>query len=408
GSSGNLPFYYRVRTKKDSLLSPWENATPFPIYSACNNPALPVLSNAVGNSLNLSLGADDNSQTTTYSIYCVKDSMFLQSNGTLGASEIYQTLNTWGTLNVTGLMANTNYCFYAKAKNNNGDVRIAQSLPFSVFEPWSSNVLDTTAASPHNVWWSSDTSSSSPLQYYTTGGCSGGNVGFEGSNNNFWSSSLRSPAMNCTGLSQITFQFDLTNSFFSSHPNDKMTFSLWAPTLANPNGTFINALTVNGITGFTLPFDVARSCEMITVVYDLSLVSDKAEVLLYLNPVCGYNDANLFKVHMSNTSIGVGGISAACLETTQAVATGIEQSEDASLAIFPNPFKNNFAIQMNGDMKDATAQLYDETGRRLHQFNLPASQNFEVDAAGLSAGLYFLSITTADKKVLTKKLLKVD
>ena len=408
GSAGNLPFYYRVRTVENTNVSTWTNATPFPMYSACNNPALPYLSNAGSNAMDISIAPDNNSAATSYAVYCTTDSMYLQSNGTLGLTEVYKTRSTWDTLRITGLEPNVNYCFYAKAKNTNGDVRVAQANSVSFFEPWTTNVLDTTTAGPTNVWWSPDSSAWSPLQYSSTGGCSNGNVGFTGNYNNYWRSLLRSPAVNCNSLNQVTLQFNITNSSFPSHPGDKITFTMWAPTPSYPNGTFINALTVNGITGFTLPFDTVRNCDIITVVYDLSDVTDKSQILMFLNPVCPYNDANIFQVRLTNTSIGASGLASTCSPTLNVVLTGTNEIGAFDLQVYPNPFNGHFTVAMNSAFENCSAQLCDETGRKLRQFELSGNDNFDVDAAALKPGLYFLDIMSHDRKVITKKLLKVE
>ncbi|MDB5283498.1 MAG: hypothetical protein JWO06_2573, partial [Bacteroidota bacterium] len=258
-----------------------------------------------------------NSTITTYSIYCSSESLYVQPSGTLGAVEVFQTRAAWGTVHVTGLNPNTNYCFYAKARNQDGDIRISEGTPFSFFEGWDTNILDTTTASPTNVWWSSDTSVSSPMQYFVSGGCPGAKVGFSGSSNNNWHSFLRSPAVNCSTVNQVNLNVDISNSFFPSHPNDRVTFTLFAPTSSFPLGTFINALAVNGILGSTLPFDSVRNCQTISVTYDLSQVTDKSGVLLYINAFCGYNDANVFSVSFDNINIGAtGGPNTSCIGTT--------------------------------------------------------------------------------------------
>ena len=320
GSGGNLPYWYQVRAFQNALFSVWVPSTPSPTYSAANVPQVPQLSNAGHISLDLNLippSPDTNTAYTTYSIYCTTDSLFLQANGTLAATEIFQTIAAWGTVHVTGLFPSTSYCFYAKARNNDGDIRIDEGSSFSFFEDWNTNVLDTTALSPTNVWWSSDTSVSPPMQYLASGGCPGGNVGFSGSFNNQWSSFLRSPAVNCSTVNQLLFSLSISNSYFPTHPNDQVSFTLFAPTVAFPTGTFVNAQSVNGILGNVLPFDSVRNCQTISVRYDLSAVTDKSAVLLYINAMCGYNDADTFSVNIDNTTIGGGGVpNTSCLGTT--------------------------------------------------------------------------------------------
>src|SRR6185295_9916830 len=142
GSIGNTPFYYRIRAVNGGGSSAYTSATPYPIYTACDAPSVPQLSGASSSGMSLALvpeSPDPNPSYTTYSIYCSTTSLYLQANGTLGVNEVFQTMTGWGTLNITGLTASTNYCFYAKAKNNDGDVRTGSGSSIMAVEPFTTN-----------------------------------------------------------------------------------------------------------------------------------------------------------------------------------------------------------------------------------------------------------------------------
>jgi hypothetical protein len=47
-------------------------------------------------------------------------SLYVQANGSLGASPVYQTAATWGTKTVTGLTASTAHSFTVVAQNGAG------------------------------------------------------------------------------------------------------------------------------------------------------------------------------------------------------------------------------------------------------------------------------------------------
>jgi len=124
----NTTVYFRVRAYKctPQQYSAYTNASPFPIYTACDNPASPTVNTPTATTLNVAITTETpvaNPAITTYSIYCVTTGTYVTATGALGA-EVYQTKATWGIKTVTGLTCGGNiYTFYAKAKNNDGDVR---------------------------------------------------------------------------------------------------------------------------------------------------------------------------------------------------------------------------------------------------------------------------------------------
>ncbi len=127
GDSPNAPYYYRVRAYKCSpqQYSAYTNSSPFPIYTACDEPTSPTVGFPTPTSLNISLKSEIpvvNPSYTTYSIYCVTTGNYVTASGTLGA-EVYRTKSDWGTITVTGLTCGTTYTFYAKAQNAQGDIR---------------------------------------------------------------------------------------------------------------------------------------------------------------------------------------------------------------------------------------------------------------------------------------------
>ena len=127
-NTGNIPVYYRVKAFETGNESGFTNSTPYPIYTACDFPALPTLSNAGASNMTIVIPAESptpNAAATTYAIYCITTGQYVQANGTLGSSLIYQTRSAWGTITLTGLTASTNYCFYSIAQNGNGDTRVS-------------------------------------------------------------------------------------------------------------------------------------------------------------------------------------------------------------------------------------------------------------------------------------------
>ena len=124
----NLPIYYRVRAYKctPKQFSSYTYASPQPAYTACDDPVTPLINGISSSSLSVTLSSEtpvSNPSYTTYSIYCPTTGQYVQTNGTLGNNEIFQTKSSWSTKTIIGLLKNKEYSFYVKGKNNNGDIR---------------------------------------------------------------------------------------------------------------------------------------------------------------------------------------------------------------------------------------------------------------------------------------------
>jgi PKD repeat protein len=131
GDSPNTPFYYRARAFNCSpaQYSNWINCSPFPVYTACDEPSPPTIDSSTSTTLNVTLNTESpiaNPVNTTYSIFCITTGTYVTASGALGSEE-YQTKAAWGTISVTGLTCGTTYTFYAKAQNAQGDVRYNSS-----------------------------------------------------------------------------------------------------------------------------------------------------------------------------------------------------------------------------------------------------------------------------------------
>ncbi len=341
GPIGNKANYYRVRAVASSLASAYRNATQYPIYSACDAPSLPSLFNAGPNTMQLALipeTPDANPATTTYSIYCPTAAKYVQANGTLNTTEVFQTMALWDTITLTGLTASTNYCFYAKARNNDGDIRTATGNTITAAEPFTtnSNFSTQSGSGPTNMFWSPSSCTTGGLTYSSSGGCTGGYVGKTGSFNNYFGCFLRTPQQNFTGNSSVVMNFDISNSYFSNHTNDKTRFYMWIDNqYKNANSVKINGVEVGftDVNGMWLKFDQARSCVNVSVTFDLSTSTNLSNILFYIEPNCGYNDASVFSVAIDNVSFQQG-VGTACLSTTACTAptiTGNPQSQSICL-----------------------------------------------------------------------------
>ncbi|GAI53405.1 unnamed protein product, partial [marine sediment metagenome] len=148
---------------------------------------------------------------------------YVQADGTLNILEVFQTKAAWGTKTVTGLSLSTEYCFYAKARNNDGDIRFGGGGSIiSVMQEFNSDVIVHVPAA--TVWFAPVFNT--PIDYSSSGGCPGGHATYSEAWNDFWGNFLRTPEADCSGQNEVILNFTLSHSYFASHPNDRIRFYL--------------------------------------------------------------------------------------------------------------------------------------------------------------------------------------
>jgi large repetitive protein len=374
GNLANTAYYYRVRSISGSP-SAYRNATQFPIYTACDEPALPQLSNATPSGLSITLPAETpvaNPSNTTYSIFCTTTSQYVQANGSLGVSEVFQTRAAWATVAVTGLTASTNYCFYSKARNADGNTQTQAGASISTTETFTTNAnFNTSGSAPTNRFWSPASCTTGGLVFSNAEGCPAGSVGFTGTFNNFFGCFLRTPTIDCSGNNTVTLTFDVSHSYSAATPNNRMRIYFFA------DGAFtssaITALTINannalasfGVNGQGISYTETRACGKAVVTFNIAAVSNKSNILFYLEPNCGYNNSQPFFTWIDNVGLSVGGNATACLSTTTCTAPSL-QSSPASQAICANG-NTSFTVNATGGV--AGYQWQENTGGGFANIN---------------------------------------
>jgi len=98
-----------------------ERTAPFPAWTLAAVPAAPVVGNPTGATLDLSVGAGDgNPAGTEYALRCVTTGQWVQADGALGGTAMWQAAAVWGTVTVSGLAEATEHTFEALARNGAG------------------------------------------------------------------------------------------------------------------------------------------------------------------------------------------------------------------------------------------------------------------------------------------------
>jgi len=120
GLSLNTTYTFQTKARNgDSVETAFGTTTS--LYTLAEVPTQPTIDNLTTNSLDITLGSDSNPDYTTYAIQVSNGTAsYVQADGSLGASEVWQNTATWGTTTVTGLSADTSYTTQVKARNEDG------------------------------------------------------------------------------------------------------------------------------------------------------------------------------------------------------------------------------------------------------------------------------------------------
>jgi hypothetical protein len=110
----NTQYYYRAYAT-NSAGTGYGSESNF--YTLANVPSAPTVNNPTTTTLDVAVNVNSNPAITQFAIQETTSSNYVQANGSLGASAIWQTAATWGTKTVTGLTPSTGYTFQVKARN---------------------------------------------------------------------------------------------------------------------------------------------------------------------------------------------------------------------------------------------------------------------------------------------------
>jgi len=120
-------------------------------WTWANVPSAPTVNNPTTSSLDVNVNPNSNPSTTLFSIQATNSSLFVQTNGTLGATEHWRTDSEWGTIAVTGLSPSQQYGFQVRARNGHDTVTAFSSVGNGTTSAGATvPTVTTTVANPTN------------------------------------------------------------------------------------------------------------------------------------------------------------------------------------------------------------------------------------------------------------------
>jgi hypothetical protein len=268
-------------------------------------------------------------------------------------------------------------------------------------EEFNSDILIHGTSAPATVWFAP--SYNTPIDWTATGGCPDGRIGYSSSWNDYWGNFVRLPQINCTGNDTVILTFDVSHSFFSAHVNDWCRFYVWADNEYKKNvvSVIIDSVDVTydaGINGKGFKFDQARSCASVEVLFDLTAIADKSNILFYIEPSCGYNNSNLFYFWIDNVMLS--GYSGSTVNTFQF----INQRE---VLVFPSPAHDLLNVRIrNQDQASLFIEVYDIYGiLRISEKHQCGS--FNINISDLESGVYLIKCSQKNKPIFQTNFVKL-
>ncbi|MFP9099745.1 beta strand repeat-containing protein [Flavobacterium sp. RHBU_24] len=120
----NTLYYYRAYAENENGTA---YGTEYSFTTRAYAPGTPTVSNPQSSTLDVTLAENGNNAATKYAIRInggIYTNYFVQANGSVNNTEVFQTVAEWGstTVTVTGLAPETTYTFDVRAQNTLGDL----------------------------------------------------------------------------------------------------------------------------------------------------------------------------------------------------------------------------------------------------------------------------------------------
>lgn len=114
--SPNTLYHYRAVGTVSAVPT---NGSDMTFYTLANTPGVVVVTNPLQTTLDVTVDATTENSNPATTEYAIQETggQYVQGDGTLGATAVWQTAATWSTITVTGLTTSTTYTFQVKARN---------------------------------------------------------------------------------------------------------------------------------------------------------------------------------------------------------------------------------------------------------------------------------------------------
>ena len=192
---------------------------------------------------------------------------------------------------------------------------------------------------------------------------------------------LYAPLLNFSNASEPKLTFDLCYKRYNNSSNDKLQVMV-SSDCGSTWSTVFNKSGANLATGANTSSNYIAD-EYVTQTIDLAEFASQEKVIIKFVFTSAYGN----NIWIDNVNIFNGPV-------------GIEENEDNSLSIFPNPAKE--VLNITSDKAISQIDVYDVNGKMVKSFTSVGST---LNIKDLATGVYMLNVTTEDG-VIVKKIVK--
>jgi uncharacterized delta-60 repeat protein len=90
------------------------------------------------------------------------------------------------------------------------------------------------------------------------------------------------------------------------------------------------------------------------------------------------------------------------------IATSIENTQEADVTVYPNPFQSQTVLKADFPLNKATLRIVNSTGQIVKEVKSNSGNSVILHRDNLPSGLYFIHLTENNRKILAKKILITD
>ena len=289
GLSLNTGYQFLVVARNgDDALSSYSSPNSI-VYTLANAAGTPTVAPASTGSFNITLSENSNPATTTYAIHIYGTSFYVDTDGSLTSSPVYQTTSTWGTpLVATGYSVNDNIAFEVIARNGN-NITAATTTASAVY---------TLAATPGSPTLGSETTTTIGITIAENGNPPATTYAIYNNTDSVY--------LDAAGAATSTAVYQTTSSWSgiaasSLTPNVQYTFSVKAK-----NGDAVETSFGSTASSYTLPTPAGQPTISSVSTASLSLAfTDNSNVSTTVYSIYNVTDSSVFTTTTATSSISV-------------------------------------------------------------------------------------------------------